>query len=195
MSHLHLHVDLASILARSSGGVQRQLSAVADDMANPAPMDVPIGPRPSGSVQWKPISLRTSCVFFGGYQNKGYAVDCESVLVDNREEMFIKVSKQDTWLLAACRGSGYRKGDLKRSAILELLAEKAELACCDDRKQHSDPMNDIQCEPTSAGEPMQKKKNLLPSSALQIRSPQSRSTWSRKQQTQRVSPLVRFAFC
>ena len=163
MSNLNLHVDPAGILARSSGRFQLQLSAVADDlMAGPAPIAAPIGPAPSGSLRWKPISLQTSCVFSGGYQNKSYAMDCESVLVSNREQVFIKVTKTESWLLAACRGSGYRRGDLKRSSILELLTAKAIAAWGDDEKPSDDPMNDIECAPTSSDEPIKKKKRQSP---------------------------------
>ena len=90
-------------------------------------------------------------------------MEYETVLVDNREELFIKVCKNDTWLLHACRGSGYRKGDLKRSSILTLLADKAALAPDgDETEQNSDPMNDVQCDPTSSGEPPKKKKKSSP---------------------------------
>ena len=79
----------------------------------------PIGSPPKGATKWEPVVLRASLGFTGGYQNKHYSLVTETVSTDQGDQHFVTVKKNDTWLLHACRGSGYRRGDLRRSTIMD----------------------------------------------------------------------------
>ena len=81
--------------------------------------------QPSKTSQWQPISVHTAVVVSGGYQNKTYALDTENVDTSKGQQQFVPVKYGMCWLLHACKGSGYRNGDLKRSTIIDDLKIKA----------------------------------------------------------------------
>ena len=85
----------------------------------------PIGTPPTKTTRWQPVSVTTAVVVYGGYQNKTYALDTEIVDTASGQQQFVSVKQCMPWLLHACRGSGYRRGDLKRSRIIYDLKQKA----------------------------------------------------------------------
>ena len=85
----------------------------------------PVGAPPQGAKPWQPVRLFPALAFTGGYQNQKYTIATECINTATGEQQFVHVKKSDNWLLHACRGSGYRRGDLKRSKILDALLEKA----------------------------------------------------------------------
>ena len=68
-------------------------------------------------------------VVSGGYQNKRYDLDTETVSTAAGDEHFVAVKHSLPWLLHACKGSGYSRGDLKRSRIIDDLRQKAVINC------------------------------------------------------------------
>ena len=120
----------------------------------------PVGAPPPGAKQWQPVSLRPALVFTGGYQNKEYSIATETVNTGTGEQQFVHVKKSDPWLLHACRGSGYRRGDLKRSKILDTLLEKALMKMEESAvaEQLDDPMMQVECDALDA-RPTKKNKS------------------------------------
>ncbi len=57
--------------------------------------------------------------FRGGYNDKPYVVPVHTIDANGETLTFVHADKNAMWLLAACKGSRFRKGDLKRSRLLE----------------------------------------------------------------------------
>ena len=83
-------------------------------------------------------------VVSGGYQNKRYDLDTEPVSTAAGDEHFVAVKHSMPWLLHACKGSGYRRGDLKRSRIIDDLRQKA-VSALENNTGNDDPMLQIEC--------------------------------------------------
>ena len=116
----------------------------------------PIGAPPTKTARWQPISVGTAVVVSGGYQNKTYALDTENVDTSKGQQQFVPVKYGMCWLLHACKGSGYRNGDLKRSTIIDDLKIKAANALT----EQDDPMMQIECR-TLKGTPSKKPTKSL----------------------------------
>ena len=129
-------------------------------MDHPRPvLNLRMPPSPEAK-QWRPVSLSPALVLSGGYQNRKYNIATETVNTATGEQQFVHVKKSDNWLLHACRGSGYKREDLKRSKILDILTEKAVMAMEGSAvaEQLDDPMMQVECEALDA-RPTKKKKS------------------------------------
>ena len=120
----------------------------------------PVGAPPPGAKSWQPIRLLPALAFTGGYQNQTYTIATECINTATGEQQFVHVKKSDNWLLHACRGSGYRRGDLKRSKILDTLLEKALMKMEESAvaEQLDDPMMQVECDALDA-RPTKKNKS------------------------------------
>ncbi len=121
----------------------------------------PLGPTPLGACKWSSVDLKTQMTFQGGYQKKSHPLDLQAIHTTKGTEHFVAVRKTEIWLLAACRGPSYRRGDLSRSKIIEILKTKAEhLEKFGDNDD--DPMAHIVCDDADGPPPEKKKKKTSP---------------------------------
>ena len=75
---------------------------------------------------WKPVSVTRQWSFEGGYISKPIILETKQVDTASGAVDFVKIEKNQEWLLKAVLGTGFNKGGLRRSTLLSSMKNKLE---------------------------------------------------------------------
>ena len=96
--------------------------AADDDAGTPSPA-AKKGKKPT----WVEPTCCTATVVTGGFSKRHYVVETNEVQVQGDEiKTFVRVSKNDEWVLKLVLGDGGQKGGLRRTNLVEMLRSKAD---------------------------------------------------------------------
>lgn len=90
--------------------------------ASPRSADANV-PAPKGASQWRTPAIVTKMCISGGFAAKSYSGHCESMTVatPDGEIEFVRVAKDQEWLLKTTAGPKAQNGTLKRSRIIDII--------------------------------------------------------------------------
>ena len=76
------------------------------------------------SGKWADVVLEKMVVVSGGYSDKPCVVTSKELYLERRRVEFVKVNKNDHWMLKGAGGKGCQKGGLRRTGVVEALRDK-----------------------------------------------------------------------
>ena len=145
------------------------MSASVGEVADEAPAGDP----PYKCV-WKPIEFKSKVGVKGGYAGKSHMADTLGIpSPSGREVVYMRVSKNDEWVLKCVAGEKAQRGCLKRTKLIETLrdltsthksfskAAVAELAEEEEQQGNPDPMATLD-NVADDDEPAAKKQKYTP---------------------------------
>ena len=99
--------------------------AMADDGDSLAEAPAPIARPPLGHT-WRPVSIEAAFTLGGGYlrPKKHFALESRVSITNNIERTYIRINKNDDWVLKAVAGDKAQRGALRRCKAIELIREK-----------------------------------------------------------------------
>jgi len=74
--------------------------------------------------KFRPVSVQTQYVVAGGLCNKPHVLDTMDVQMASGIQTFVRIHKNEVWLLKCCAGATAQRGALKRSKIVEDLRQR-----------------------------------------------------------------------
>ena len=146
---------------------RRLVNAVVTGRMMPGPIDM----RPC-----RPMEMISGKVHLqGGLCRKALPADTHCVQVGPTKKTFVKMTKGETWLLAAVTGMKAQNTSIQRTTLIETLRGYVEKACSGELKARDvdapaaeeDPMNEV--DDDQPNQPVKKRAKAASASAARVR--------------------------
>lgn len=98
-------------------------------------------------ASWKDVQVEKMLVITGGFADKPYTAQTKEVFLGGKQVDFVRLNKNDHWMLKGAGGRGCQKGGLRRTTAMQLLRDA--LQSCSEEKGEV-----VQAAVAAEGDPM-----------------------------------------